>query len=203
VSVGTAEATGETTGVTTQGSTEQRGHRRWIPTAATLLFGAAVVAGIFAVGRNVAPDYTAGLFGRHLSDAVRLKAQLGTALLALALIQLAIALWMYGHVPGAGKAPLQVRMVHRVIGALAFLLSVPVAVHCIRAYGIELTPARAAVHSLAGCFFYGAFAAKVVAVQSRRLPGWLLPVLGGVLVSAVAVSWYAAALWYFDDYTLP
>jgi hypothetical protein len=168
-----------------------------------LVLGAAVGVAIFAVGRQVTPDYTAGLFGRHLTDAVRLKAQLGTALLAMALIQLTLALWMYGRLPGAGRAPRRIGTVHRVIGALLFLLSVPIAVHCIRAYGIELTPARAAVHSLAGCFFYGAFAAKVLVVQSRRLPGWLLPLLGGTLVAAVAVSWYAAALWYLDGYTLP
>jgi hypothetical protein len=171
--------------------------------AATLVFGVAVGAAVFAVGRSVTPDYTAGLFGRHFTDAVRLKAQLGTVLLALALIQLTLALWMYGHLPAARKAPRRIGTVHRVIGALLFLLSIPVAVHCIQAYGIELTPARAAVHSLAGCFFYGAFAAKVLTVHSRRLPGWLLPVLGGTLVTAVAVSWYASALWYFDGYTLP
>ncbi len=126
---------------------------------------------------------------------------MGTALLALALIQLTVALWMYGHLPGTGKAPRRIGTLHRAIGALLFLLSIPITVHCIRTYGIELTPARAAVHSLAGCFFYGAFAAKVLVVQSRRLPGWLL--LGGTLVTAVAVSWYASALWYFNGYTLP
>jgi hypothetical protein len=110
---------------------------------------------------------------------------------------------MYRHLPGAGPAPRQVSKVHRSIGALAFLLSVPITVHCITAYGIELTPLRAAVHSIAGCFFYGAFAAKVLVVRSRRLPGWILPLLGGCLVTAVVVSWYAAALWYFNGYTLP
>jgi hypothetical protein len=185
------------------GSTDPHGRRSGIPAAATLVFGAAVGTAVYLVGRSVTPDYTAGLFGRHLIDAVRLKAQLGTALLALALIQLTLALWVYGRLPGAGRAPRRVGTVHRVIGALLFLLSVPITVHCISAYGIELTPARAAVHSLAGCFFYGAFAAKVLVVQSRRLPGWLLPLLGGTLVAAVAVSWYAAALWYFDGYTLP
>ena len=189
--------------MTTQGSIDPHGSRRWIPAAATLLFGAAVGAAVFAIGRNVTPDYSAGLFGSHFTDAVQLKAQLGTVLLAMALIQLALALWMYGHLPGAGRAPRRIRVVHRVIGALLFLLSVPIAVHCIQTYGVELSPARALVHSLAGCFFYGAFAAKVLVVQSRRLPGWLLPLLGGILVAAVAVSWYAAALWYFDGNALP
>ena len=197
------ETAGETTNVTTPESAEPRRRRRWLPSTAALVFGAAVGAAVYAIGRGVTPDYTAGLFGAHFTDAVQLKAQLGTALLALALIQLTLALWMYGQLPGAGAATRRVSTVHRVIGLLAFLLSVPIAVHCIEAYGIELTPARAAVHSLAGCFFYGAFAAKVLVVQSRRLPGWLLPLLGGLLVTAVIVSWYASALWYFDGYALP
>jgi Family of unknown function (DUF6529) len=52
-----------------------------------------------------------------------------------------------------------------------FLLSLPVAVHCMFAYGVQLGDPRVAVHSVAGCLFYGAFAAKVLIVRSRRLPG--------------------------------
>jgi uncharacterized protein DUF6529 len=54
-----------------------------------------------------------------------------------------------------------------------------------------------------GCFLYGAFAAKVLLVHSRRLPGWALPVAGGALVTAVVVLWYSAALWYFNGFQLP
>ena len=60
-----------------------------------------------------------------------------------------------------------------------------------------------AVHSLAGCFLYGAFAAKLVIVRSRRLPGWALPLAGGTLVALVALLWYSSALWYFNDDSLP
>lgn len=193
----------ETTNVTTQGTTGPRGRRAWPAALATLVLGVAVFLAIFAVGRAVTPDYTTGLFGQHLEDAVRLKAQMGTALLGLALIQLALGLWMYGRLPGLARASRRVRISHRVIGALAFLLSVPIAVHCISTYGIELTPTRAAVHSISGCFLYGAFAAKVLVVQWRETPRWLLPVLGGSLAAAIAVSWYAAALWYFNGFTLP
>ena len=63
--------------------------------------------------------------------------------------------------------------------------------------------ARVAVHSLAGCFLYGAFAAKLIIVRSPRLPGWALPLAGGTLVVLVAVLWYTSALWYFNDYSLP
>ena len=79
----------------------------------------------------------------------------------------------------------------------------PIALHCLIAYGVQLTSPRVAVHSLAGCFFYGAFAAKVLIVRSRRLPGWALPLAGGLLVTLVVVMWYSSALWYFDGSRLP
>lgn len=190
--------------MTLEGPTSPRaGARTLILVAAVLVCGAAVGVAVYLIGRAVTPDYTAGLFGRHLTDAVRLKAQLATVLLALALVQLALALWIYGRLPRAGAAPRRVGTVHRLIGLALFLLSVPISIHCIQAYGIELTPARAAFHTLAGCFFYGAFAAKVLVVRNRRLPGWLLPLVGGLLITVVAVSWYTSALWFFNDYRLP
>jgi uncharacterized membrane protein HdeD (DUF308 family) len=60
-----------------------------------------------------------------------------------------------------------------------------------------------AIHSVAGCFFYGAFAAKVLAVHSRRLPGWVLPVAGGTLAVVLGVLWYTSALWYYHGFQLP
>ena len=51
--------------------------------------------------------------------------------------------------------------------AVLFALSLPIAYHCITAYGVQTYSARVALHSLAGCFFYGAFAAKVLLVRSR------------------------------------
>ncbi|MFD8079057.1 DUF6529 family protein [Streptomyces sp. NPDC059718] len=57
-----------------------------------------------------------------------------------------------------------------------------------------------ALHSLAGCFLYGAFVAKVVVVRHRRWPGWALPLAGGALVMMIALAWYSAAFWYLDGY---
>ena len=96
-----------------------------------------------------------------------------------------------------------VRPVHRVIGVVLFLATLPVAIHCMFAYGVQTTTARVTVHSLAGCFFYGAFVAKIIVVRSRRLPGWVLPAVGGLLVTIVAVIWYTSALWYLNGFQLP
>ena len=90
------------------------------------------------------------------------------------------------------------------IGSLASpCITVPIAVHCLIAYGVQLTSLRVAVHSLACCFFYGAFVAKVLLVQSLWLPGWALPVAGGALAVVVGVLWYTSALWYYNGYRLP
>ena len=94
-------------------------------------------------------------------------------------------------------------VLHRVGGAGLLLRSLPVAVHGMFAYGVHLGAPRVAVHSVAGCFFYGAFAAKVLIVRSRRLPGWALPLAGGLLVTLIAVMWSSSALWYFDGSRLP
>lgn len=163
----------------------------------------AVALVLFVIGRTHTPSYTMGLFGQHGVAVFRLKAQLATGVLGLALVQLTLALWMYRRLPGAGAAPPQVPVLHRIGGATLFLLSLPVAVHCILAYGVQLGDLRVAAHSVAGCFFYGAFAAKVLIVQSRRMPGWALPVAGGLLVTLIVVMWYSSALWYFHGFRLP
>jgi hypothetical protein len=178
----------------------------WRADRLALAVGLAVVVAVilYAIGRAHAPDYAMGLFGRHGTAAIRLKAQIATGILVLALAQLVSALWMYRRLPGASDPPpAPVAPVHRVGGAALFLLSLPVAVHCILAYGVQLTNLRVALHSLAGCFFYGVFAAKMLIVRSRRLPGWALPVAGGLLVTLVVVIWYSGALWYFAGFRLP
>ena len=111
---------------------------------------------------------------------------------------------MYGRLPGIGAASSGTGNVHRAIGIVALLATLPIAYHCALAYGVKTNiDTRVAVHSLAGCFLYGAIAAKLIIVRSRRLPGWALPLIGGTLVTLVAVLWYTSALWYFNNYTLP
>jgi Family of unknown function (DUF6529) len=118
-------------------------------------------------------------------------------------VQVLLALWLYRKLPLAGSPPRSARLAHRILGFALFAVTAPIAVHCLLAYGVQLSSARVAVHSLAGCFFYGAFTAKVLLVQSRRLPGWALPAAGGALAILVAVLWYTSALWYYNGYQLP
>ena len=167
------------------------------------LVAAGVAVALYVAGRVHTPNYTFGLFGRVGLGAVTLKSMLATVAVGMAALQVLLALWIYRKLPLAGQPPHPVRPVHRIIGFALFALTVPIAVHCLIAYGVQLTSLRVAVHSLAGCFFYGAFAAKVLLVHSRRLPGWALPVAGGTLAVLAGVLWYTSALWYYNGYQLP
>ena len=88
---------------------------------------------------------------------------------------------------------------HRWSGRIAFLLTLPVFFHCVTILGFQTPDARVAVHSLAGTFVYGAFAAKVIIVRDRQLPGWALPAAGLTLASILVVLWLTSSLWYFTN----
>jgi hypothetical protein len=170
---------------------------------APLLLAAAIACGVYAWAKSVTPDYGISLFGQTGADTLPLKSWLATAVLALALLQLYTALWLYGRIRRRRPRPRRLGTAHRLTGAAAILLTLPIAYHCLLAYGFQDFDSRTLVHSLAGCFIYGAVAAKVLVVRWRSLPGWALPVAGGTLVSVVVVLWYTAALWYFNDHSLP
>jgi hypothetical protein len=109
---------------------------------------------------------------------------------------------MYGRLP-VGAAPSGLGHVHRISGRLAFLVSLPVAYHCLYQLGFQDTTGRVLAHSLLGCAFYGAFAAKVVVVRSQRLPGIALPVAGGLVFSLLVAVWLTSGLWYIDESGFP
>ena len=165
---------------------------------------AAIAAAIYVAGTSITPDYSGtALFGKTATDTLPLKSDLASVVLGLAALQLLLGLWIYGRLPRIGAAARRIGSVHRAIGIAAVLLTLPIAYHCMRAYGVQTLDSRIAVHSLAGCFFYGAFAAKVTVVRSKSLPGWTLPVAGGTLVALTAVLWYTSALWYYNDFSIP
>jgi len=170
--------------------------RRWL--AGALLLGAGVAVALGVYGRVHVPTYgTLPSFG--FSSTATFKAWTGTVVVALAFVQLGTALWLYGRLPGAGQRPAHLADIHRATGLVAFVVSLPVAAYCLYGFGFAPAPlsARTLVHSVAGCAFYGAFAAKVLLVHTRRLPGWALPLAGGLLLTSVVVAWLTSALWLF------
>lgn len=161
----------------------------------------ALSGAVYALTQLVTPDLNTSLFGQRALDAVALKSWLASSVLALAAFQAYSALWIYGRIPG--RKPRWLGRAHRASGYTAIALSLPVAYHCLTAYGFHHYDTRRLIHSLAGCFLYGAFVAKLIVVRSRRLPGWALPVAGGTMLALVAVLWYSAALWYFNNFNSP
>jgi plastocyanin len=175
------------------------GARALIP----LAVAAAVAGGIYIIAKSVTPDPTSGLFSTSGTGTFPLKSALSSGVLALAFFQLYTSLWIFGKINKRWTMPRRLGIVHRTSGVLAILLSVPIAYNCLLTYGFEDFNSRVLIHAAAGCFFYGAFAAKLVVVRSKRLPGWMLPAAGGTLITVIAVLWYTAAFWYYNDMKVP
>jgi Family of unknown function (DUF6529) len=133
------------------------------------------------------------------STTIAAKAWLATAAIILAVFQVLTGSRMYGKL---GFLPLRgprVALFHRWSGRLAFLFTLPVFFHCVTILGFETPDTRVAVHSLAGTFVYGVFAAKMLIVHDRSLPGWALPAAGATMASTLGVLWLTSSLWYFTN----
>jgi len=176
--------------------------RGGVAIAITLLFGAAVAVGL-GVYAKVHDPALKPLFLAGFSGMLQMKTWFATAALVLVLVQVITASWMWSRLPFAGDAPPSVSVVHRYSGTAAFVVSLPVAVHCLWSLGFVTTTPRVLVHSLMGCAFYGAYAAKMLGLRMRNLPGWALPVLGGLAFAAFVTVWLTSAMWFFTRSGLP
>ena len=171
--------------------------------------GAAKIVVPSLIGALVA--LTLGIYGRlhhptgiavniaGFSSPGYVKSWLATVATAFALVQVGSALVMYGKVPRVA-APPWIGGLHRWSGRIAFLLAVPVAVHCLYALGFQHYSTRVLVHSLLGCAFFGAFTVKMLILPKRGLPGWVLPVVGAVVFTALIAVWLTSAYWFFSTF---
>jgi Family of unknown function (DUF6529) len=165
-----------------------------------LAIGSAVAVALGVYGRTHTPTGIAvNLAG--FSGPLAAKAWLASGAFVLAFVQLSSALVMYGKVPGV-RAPSWIGTLHRWSGRVAFLLSVPVAVHCLYAVGFQAYDTRVLLHSVFGCFFFGAFAVKMLILPKRGVPGWVLPVFGGMVFTGLVVLWLTSSLWFFTTFGL-
>lgn len=171
-----------------------------VPLAA---FGAgAVVALLVGVFGTVHDPTLAGTTTLGFRTVIDMKVAATMLIAVLAVLQLLGALWMYGRLGAA--APSWLGTAHRVAGATTALLVVFVSYHCLWTLGLVTgtwadgrpVTARTVVHALLGCAVIGALVVKVVAVRSRRAPGWFLPVAGGLLFALLVGAVLTSALWY-------
>ena len=87
---------------------------------------------------------------------------------------------------------------------MTLALTTFVGYHCIWALGLEVghlpdgekVSLRTVVHGVLGCAVFGAVVVKVVAVRSRRAPGWFLPLAGGLLFALLLAAILTSVVWY-------
>jgi hypothetical protein len=167
--------------------------------AGTLGALVALSLGIYGNVHDPASDLSITL---GFKDTITMKVWLATGATLLALFQLFSALWMYGKLP-LREGPAWLGAAHRVSGRLAFLLSLPVAYHCLYQLAFQDTTTRVLAHSLLGCLFYGAFAVKIVVVRSHSLPGIALPLAGGTLFTILVATWLTSGFWFISNNGFP
>lgn len=161
-----------------------------------VVLGAMVAVALGVFGKVHEPQFfSVGVAG--FSSGTAVKSWLATVAVTLALFQLLSAFVMYRLIPG-GRAPAWIGTAHVWAGRLAVLASVPVAVHCLYALGFQSTDSRVLFHSLFGCFFYGAFVAKMILLTRKGLKGWVIPIAGGLVFFGLVYVWLTSALWFFQ-----
>jgi hypothetical protein len=132
------------------------------------------------------------------SSGLAAKAWLTAAAFVFGLIQLYSAMRMYGRF-GGGAGP-RTALAHRWSGRIAVLLTIPVAVHCLYALGYSDASVRVLAHSLLGCFFYGAFVAKMLLLGRRDAPRWVMPVFGGLVFTVLTALFLTSSVWFFSTH---
>lgn len=177
-----------------------RPDRRGLLLAVIIGAAAAIALGVYG---NVHDPTGRSLVTGFFSATINAKVWLATGAMALGLFQLITALRIYGKI-GSDPAPAWMGRAHRVSGTAAILLTLPVSYHCLWALGFTADAGtRVLIHSLVGCFFYGAFVAKVMVVRNRHLHSWALPWAGGLVFTALVGLWMTSSLWFFTTVEFP
>lgn len=167
-----------------------------------LLVGSAVALGLGVYG-NVHDPTGRSLVTLFFTATINAKVWLATGAVTLALFQLWSAFRIYGKL-GSKPAAKWLGSAHRISGTTAFLLTLPVSYHCLWALGFTTEAGnRILIHSLLGCFFYGAFAAKMLILRNKNVPNWALPWAGGLVFTALVFLWFTSSFWFFTNVEFP
>ncbi len=173
-----------------------------VPIAVIIAVGSAASLALGVYG-NVHDPTGESLVTLFFTATINAKVWLATIAVALAVFQLGSALRIYGKL-GSGDAPRWLGPAHRASGTGVFLISIPVAYHCLWALGFQSGEgSRILVHSLLGCAFYGAFVAKVLFVRAKDLPNWALPAAGGTVFTILVGIWLTSSFWFFTSVEFP
>lgn len=127
------------------------------------------------------------------SSTLSMKVWLGTA--AAVCVTVALVAALRGGTSAEGGAD-DGLAAHRVAARLAFLLSLPVAYHCLWSLGFQDTNGRVLVHSIFGCAFYGAYAAWATGIRIDGLSRRSVVLLSGALFATFVLAWWVSAFWF-------
>lgn len=130
---------------------------------------------------------------------LELKVWFATAVVALAFVQVLLGARLFGKIHVPRHAPPWLGDAHRLVGTVAFALTLPVAYQCLWGLGFQTTDTRVLLHSILGCVFYGAFTVKVLAVRIHGLPDRTLPLVGGFVFAVLVCIWLTSSLWFFTS----
>lgn len=161
------------------------------------------VAAVLAAYARVHPGDRGVITTFGFSTLLAMKSWLTTAAMVFVVVQVVSAMAMWGRLPGVAGSPAWASPVHRWSGVIAFVLTLPVAFQCIWSIGWADDSARTLAHCVAGLLFYGVFAAKMLALRLKGLPGWAIPVLGGTLAALLTIVWFSSAFWFFTQSGMP
>ena len=163
----------------------------------TAFAAGAVAALLIGVFGKVHDPSASGITDLGFDNYIVMKVWLSLVIGVLAVLQVIGALCIYGKL--GFKAPSWVGQAHRISGTIVVLLTIFVGYHCLWGLGLETgenVGMRTVVHGVLGCAVFGAVVVKLVAVRSRRAPGWFLPVAGGMLFTLLVVVVLTSAAWY-------
>ena len=162
------------------------------------------VALAFGVYRRVHQPTHRAIVDLGFPSLLAMKSWLTAVATALAIFQLLSALRMYGRVQPRRPVASWLPVAHRWSGTAAFVISLPVAYHCLWSLGFATDRgARPIVHGLLGCAFYGAMATKLLSLRATRLPKWAIPVIGATLVTTLTGIFLTSSLWFFTTVDFP
>jgi hypothetical protein len=133
------------------------------------------------------------------SDTIHLKVWFATAVVVLAVVQVLLGARLFDKIHVPRHAPPWLGDAHRLVGTVAFALTLPVAYQCLWGLGFQSTDTRVLVHSILGCVFYGAIVTKVLAVRMHGLPDRTLPLVGGFVFAVLVGVWLTSSFWFFTS----
>jgi uncharacterized protein DUF6529 len=167
------------------------------------LAGGAVALALGVYGRVHEPTHRA-IVDLGFPSLLAMKSWLTAVATALAIFQLLSALRIYGRVQPRRPTVSWLPAAHRWSGTAAFVISLPVAYHCLWSLGFATDRgARPIIHGLLGCAFYGAMATKLLSLRATRLPKWAIPVIGATLVTTLTGIFLTSSLWFFTTVDFP